>query len=361
MITTSTTITYETLPCSASSLTETTISEKLQSLQCVSNNTCNLTLSTSCSINGTGTATIALTSSLRGTENLDLPALYKNNTVSDNLMKLVQAITELELSTQKLVNETAADLSVQVYNNTHRVDVKNIGTKAIVDCPTGLVASSGMCVECPLGTYYDSSTSSCHICDLGTYQNESAQSACKPCLAGYTTVGEGSVSVQDCIASSSIQTTQKSTTKASTLTTVINATNPHSTSGNTTATNFIEHNSTSASTAANNLGTSEPMAKDDFPVIIGCSVAVFVVLASGVAGVSIYKWKYRTSTRKSLNGSRWSFNQIRPDTPLSTGSSTILSSDAVNNGHFLPNGQLPPIASTAPKTHFLTALPPLRQ
>ncbi|KAK3606592.1 hypothetical protein CHS0354_004438, partial [Potamilus streckersoni] len=199
MITTSTTITYETLPCSASSLAETTISEKLQSLQCVSNNTCNLTLSTSCSINGTVTATIALTSSLDGAENLDLPALYENNTVSDNLMKLVQAITELELSTQKLVNETAADLSVQVYNNTHRVDVKNIGTKAIVDCPTGLVASSGMCVECPLGTYYDSSTSSCHICDLGTYQDESAQSACKPCLAGYTTVGEGSVSVQDCI------------------------------------------------------------------------------------------------------------------------------------------------------------------
>ncbi|KAL3870903.1 hypothetical protein ACJMK2_038934 [Sinanodonta woodiana] len=240
MIATATTITYETLPCSASSLANATIAEKLQSLQCVSNNTCNVSVSTACSNNGTVSATIQLSSSLDGAEHLDLDALYKNNTVSDNLMKLLKTITELELSTQTFVNKTAANLDVYASNNTHRVNSKSIGTKAIVNCPVGLVASSGVCVECPLGTYYDSSSSSCRICDLGTYQDESAQSACKACLAGYTTAGEGSVSIQDCTVSSSTQTTQKTTVSAAT-----------------------NSQPTSASEAANNLGASEPVTKDD--------------------------------------------------------------------------------------------------
>ncbi|KAK3602546.1 hypothetical protein CHS0354_003798 [Potamilus streckersoni] len=337
---TTTTIPYDSLPCSYLTVSKSTIENKLASLQCVNNRTCDISVSTTCSSNGTVTAMVTLSASLNGKENLELHDFYNSQTVSDNLHDLVMTVIELEASTQKLVNQTVYDLTVEDGNQTYNVNTKSIDVVAVVTCPVGYVGANGVCVECPVGTYYKTSTLQCQYCDIGTYQDKTAQITCVTCSTGYSTAGVGSTKTQDC-------TVKISTQESSLTSSVIDGSYP-----------------TYSTTPFAGSGASQPISTGevkDLPLIIGCSVAVVILLASGVAGIGIYKWKYRTSTRQSMNGSRLSFNQIRPDTPLNSGSSTKLCSDAINNGHFLPNGKLPPIKSTAPATHVFAVRPPLRQ
>ncbi|KAL3870965.1 hypothetical protein ACJMK2_038990, partial [Sinanodonta woodiana] len=142
---TTTTILYDTLPCSASSLAKATIEDKRISMPCVANNTCNVSVSTTCSSNGTVVAMITLSASLEGKENLDVKTFYDSNTVSDNLHALVNTVIELETSTQKLVNERAHTFEVQDGGQIHRVNTRSIDAVGSVVCPAGSVSSSGVC------------------------------------------------------------------------------------------------------------------------------------------------------------------------------------------------------------------------
>eukprot|EP00026_Physarum_polycephalum_P003361 Phypoly_transcript_03371.p1 GENE.Phypoly_transcript_03371~~Phypoly_transcript_03371.p1 ORF type:complete len:769 (+),score=86.22 Phypoly_transcript_03371:100-2406(+) len=53
-------------------------------------------------------------------------------------------------------------------------------------CEEGFVANNNMCTPCPMGTYYDSSTSNktCRSCPAGTYANETGMLECLDCESG---------------------------------------------------------------------------------------------------------------------------------------------------------------------------------
>ncbi|KAL3870949.1 hypothetical protein ACJMK2_038974 [Sinanodonta woodiana] len=294
---TTTTILYDTLPCSASSVAKATIEDKRMSMQCVSNNTCNASVSTTCSGNGTVVAMITLSASLEGKENLDVQTFYESNTVSDNLHALVNTVIELETSTQKLVNESAHRFEVQDGGKIHRVNTRSIDAVGSVVCPVGSVSSGGVCVECPVGTYYQSSTSSCQYCEIGAYQDETAQSVCKPCLLGYTTVGVGSVSIQDCKAKPARTSTIQS--------------------------DVYENSRMKPDDAETNLA-----------LIIGCSLAG-VVVTSVLIGIIIYKWKTRTNPKGSFLSLRKAISPA-PETCVSHQSPFF---ENVKIIHFQPQGR----------------------
>ena len=54
-------------------------------------------------------------------------------------------------------------------------------------------------VPCTPGTYYDSVARECVECEKGTYQNSSAQTTCKHCPTGKSTMSIGAKSADDCI------------------------------------------------------------------------------------------------------------------------------------------------------------------
>ncbi|KAL3870925.1 hypothetical protein ACJMK2_038953 [Sinanodonta woodiana] len=315
-IATTTTIVYDTLPCSASSLAKETIEDKRMSMPCVAINTCNVSVSTTCSSNETVVAMITLRASLEGKENLDVKSFYDNNTVSENLRALINTVTELETSTQKLINESAHTFEVQYGGIIHRVNARSIDAVGYVSCPVGSISSEGVCVECPVGTYYKISTSSCQYCEIGSYQDETAQTVCKPCLLGYTTVGVGSVSIQDCIEKPAITSTIQS--------------------------DVHEKSHMKPDNGETNLA-----------LIIGCSLAG-VVVTSVLIGIIIYKWKTRTNSKGSFLSLRKAISPA-PETCVSHQSPSF--GDA-KNIHFQPQGHLPPIIS---KTQVAHQLPPLRR
>ena len=53
-------------------------------------------------------------------------------------------------------------------------------------------------VNCPVGSYYDDTSSSCAQCPAGTYSNAEAQTSCTSCPGGQTTAGVGANSEDDC-------------------------------------------------------------------------------------------------------------------------------------------------------------------
>ena len=53
-------------------------------------------------------------------------------------------------------------------------------------------------VNCGVGTYYNTDSQSCLKCKPGTYQDEEAQTSCKTCPPGTSTVGSHSYNYTEC-------------------------------------------------------------------------------------------------------------------------------------------------------------------
>lgn len=53
-------------------------------------------------------------------------------------------------------------------------------------------------VQCPPGTYFNSTAQLCLNCAVGSYQDQPMQAQCKPCDIGMTTQKDGTVSSSDC-------------------------------------------------------------------------------------------------------------------------------------------------------------------
>lgn len=77
-----------------------------------------------------------------------------------------------------------------VYNNVFNFYCQVLPTVSPSVCVT---------VQCPPGTYYDSTSELCVNCDVGTYQDQPMMTSCVACGMGLTTRSDGSSSASDCI------------------------------------------------------------------------------------------------------------------------------------------------------------------
>ena len=65
-------------------------------------------------------------------------------------------------------------------------------------CAEGQVEVGPDCVDCAVGTFFDSATGSCMACPIGEFQNMTAQLQCFSCGPGFTSELEGSTTSADC-------------------------------------------------------------------------------------------------------------------------------------------------------------------
>ncbi|XP_076359176.1 uncharacterized protein LOC143251821 [Tachypleus tridentatus] len=65
-------------------------------------------------------------------------------------------------------------------------------------CSEGQVLRKESCVNCPVGTYFNSSSESCSRCPLGSYQDNESSLSCNDCPNGTTTERAGTISVEEC-------------------------------------------------------------------------------------------------------------------------------------------------------------------
>ncbi|KAJ8309936.1 hypothetical protein KUTeg_011801 [Tegillarca granosa] len=95
------------------------------------------------------------------------------------------------------------------YTPTEAFRVLNVGASVLVTdtvqieelkyCEPGYAIVGQNCVQCPAGSYYDSSIVSCKFCGIGQYQNLSGQSSCSSCDRTKTTLQVGSSKSSDCV------------------------------------------------------------------------------------------------------------------------------------------------------------------
>ncbi|XP_032235848.2 sushi, von Willebrand factor type A, EGF and pentraxin domain-containing protein 1 [Nematostella vectensis] len=93
-------------------------------------------------------------------------------------------------------------------SNAHMPTLKIEASGSSLFCPpkSALVVPEGsgselqkaICVECPVGTFYDEATRNCSICPVGTYQDEMGQTKCKECPLGTLTIEAGARNATMC-------------------------------------------------------------------------------------------------------------------------------------------------------------------
>ncbi|XP_022106855.1 uncharacterized protein LOC110987971 [Acanthaster planci] len=66
-------------------------------------------------------------------------------------------------------------------------------------CAEGYKSTTGGCVLCPAGTYFNTTSLECLHCEQGYFQFESGQTACIQCATGRSTDQRGSISRQQCV------------------------------------------------------------------------------------------------------------------------------------------------------------------
>lgn len=66
------------------------------------------------------------------------------------------------------------------------------------DCSPGTVKRGNMCVNCPVGSYFNVMSKNCEPCPSGSYQPEEAQLTCLVCPGQRSTLIQGATSSQDC-------------------------------------------------------------------------------------------------------------------------------------------------------------------
>ena len=79
-------------------------------------------------------------------------------------------------------------------------DTQSLDVDASAVCPEGQVLVDAVCVQCSVGTFYDTNADppACRPCQRGSYQDQPGQTGCVGCASGFTTELEGSQSIDDC-------------------------------------------------------------------------------------------------------------------------------------------------------------------
>ncbi|CAC5393166.1 unnamed protein product [Mytilus coruscus] len=193
-------VTYNQVDCSNEESVSDTLNQNLNNLQCVENNTCTVSTSTSgCeSRRKHSTATsvqivIQIYSEL-SEHPLILEEFYSNNIVSSGLLEVVTAYTDLTMSLHQL-NATVV-LTIDDKGTIYSADLSSLIIKIDITCPEGTVEQELICDECPFGTYWINGV--CVMCPKGTYQDESGQVNCKNCPDGLTTQYIASKNQSEC-------------------------------------------------------------------------------------------------------------------------------------------------------------------
>ncbi|RUS82417.1 hypothetical protein EGW08_009805, partial [Elysia chlorotica] len=110
--------------------------------------------------------------------------------VSRNLQRVLTSL--LEEARQGLLNLTVhgkdLDFADFVYDPEHK----------ILRCPMGSVFVNQSCVNCPVGTFYNTTSMECLGCPRGSFQPEEGQSTCVICPTGSSTVAPRAKSANDC-------------------------------------------------------------------------------------------------------------------------------------------------------------------
>ncbi|KAL8565044.1 hypothetical protein ACOMHN_003420 [Nucella lapillus] len=96
----------------------------------------------------------------------------------------------------------------QVDNLTSRIPVLNCGNVSFLppsdsqgqmSCSSGSVLVGDYCLECPAGTYHNSSTKRCDECPQGQFQSSQGQGTCDRCPEGSSTDGTGATTPFLCL------------------------------------------------------------------------------------------------------------------------------------------------------------------
>ncbi|XP_062579451.1 sushi, von Willebrand factor type A, EGF and pentraxin domain-containing protein 1-like, partial [Saccostrea cucullata] len=66
-------------------------------------------------------------------------------------------------------------------------------------CPEDYMVVGDNCVECSIGTFFNSTSHNCEYCPIGTYGDQYGLKACKSCEIGKTTLGLGNTDSTDCV------------------------------------------------------------------------------------------------------------------------------------------------------------------
>ncbi|XP_069124614.1 uncharacterized protein [Argopecten irradians] len=172
-----------------------------EKLQCSNNKTCDISVSiegcssdrSKRSLSGVK-AVITLRVPLVKGDNLDLEDIANTNTVSPAMLKLLQAVTDLERSVQQL-NTSQDILQFNVDGRTY--NVLTVISTSSVGCNKGKVRLGAVCIDCSLGTY-GSGRDTCLPCPYGEYQDQSGAETCKICPKGLSTAFIGSSAQSDC-------------------------------------------------------------------------------------------------------------------------------------------------------------------
>lgn len=126
----------------------------------------------------------------------ELPAEQYEETAYDTLYTLYDVVDVLEQEAVEgnLVPEVP-DLELEVEEDSFVYDYP------APSCDLGSVVSweTLTCVPCAPGSYYDTIELDCILCPIAEYQDSEAQTECKICPAGTTTLEEGAQDVSECL------------------------------------------------------------------------------------------------------------------------------------------------------------------
>ncbi|XP_045209779.1 sushi, von Willebrand factor type A, EGF and pentraxin domain-containing protein 1-like [Mercenaria mercenaria] len=130
----------------------------------------------------------------------------EKNKTGPAFVHLENAVRDMESTAAYLKNKTIDIFDVYINEpvrktlkrstDSFHADKGSLGIKGKVVCETGDVATGGICIRCPAGTYMVNE--SCHFCIKGTFQPEAGQSTCILCPPGLTTRTVGAYSKVYC-------------------------------------------------------------------------------------------------------------------------------------------------------------------
>ncbi|VDH93558.1 CUB and sushi domain-containing protein, partial [Mytilus galloprovincialis] len=209
-ITTSTVATYS-VNCDDQTEMMSSISTKLDELQCIQNQTCSVKTEVSGCQNigrkkrsSSFEVTIQLYTDFTQIGDLNLQEFFANNIVSQELIDLIQGYTDMKESIDQL-NGTDI-LTIDVNGNLYTAEISTLLFTTNISCPEGTVNDELLCVECPFGTYW--SGGFCVMCPKGYFQDTSRQLSCKTCPVGYSTQFIASRNESECTVPYTITTDQ---------------------------------------------------------------------------------------------------------------------------------------------------------
>ncbi|XP_052093592.1 thyroglobulin-like [Mytilus californianus] len=186
--------------CSNENQISIALSQSLNELQCVQNNTCIASAVTSgCGDSRRKRSTSSLNAEVQlysglSQNALNLDTFYSNNIVSSGLSELITAYTDLTMSVIQM--NTTDVLTLDTNGSIYTADLSSLIVTTSMICPDGSVEQGLVCVECPYGTFFRKGL--CVMCSKGTYQDAKGQMHCKTCPEGFTTNYIASTNQTEC-------------------------------------------------------------------------------------------------------------------------------------------------------------------